>query len=100
MVAIEGVDEQGGKHCTDGYAVVVDADEIDLPFLPAEREQQFHAPVHVNQEKVEDEMRTDTDAEREQRFSYILEEHCNDAGNKERSDGSVEGVEELGRFSL
>ena len=68
MIPIEPIDKQGGEHCNDGHAVVVDADEIDLPAVPAEGEEEFHAPVHVDEEEIQDEMRPDTDAEWEEGF--------------------------------
>ena len=39
------------------------------------------------------------DDEREERFSDILKEDRDDAGNKERSDGRMTGFEELEGFT-
>lgn len=54
----------------------------------------------MDKEEIKDEMRTDADGEREERFSDILKEGSDDAGNKERSDGGMEWFEEHGEVHL
>jgi len=100
IIPIDSIHEKRSQNHNHGDQIVIRSVHIDLPALPAERKDKFYAPVRVDQEEVEDEMRADTDDERDECFSDILEEDRDDAGNKECADGRVEGGEELGGFPL
>lgn len=79
------IDQECSEYGDHGHHIVIRSDEIELPSLPAEGEQEFYASVHMDEEEVKDEMRAKANDKWEERFSDIREEKGDHAGNKERA---------------
>jgi hypothetical protein len=62
IIPIDSIDENRDQNSDDGHPIVIRSDEVDLPAVPAEREEMHQVTLHVDKKEIQDEISGDADA--------------------------------------